>query len=674
MPISTQCPGCQGRFNLPDHLVGQNVKCQGCQTVFTAIELDPLEEFGLNPDEFIDHSKSTSGLQSDNSQKTTTEKKHSTTYVKTASGKSDKGEPLLVGVVVGAIVLLLAALGIGLWFLLAPSGDEVADRSGGENNGEVVSEEGEGQGEGEDENATKENSNPESSGPNQAAINDLNQQFANMTVTVKFTNINGDTSRARRYLRAKILDAAYFDYRQAAAKANEQTLANKQRAEQEARKNAAPSTFPRLVYYEYQQVQSPLPFPSILGGNRNGSTMSFNCGPCKSPAVFSNNIGMPNSSVQGNVITVRCDFKGQIPHPDVEKLINEHGRQSVVKVIVGSAKGPSDLVTLYIREKTPRKSNEFSPRITVAGIEPINDDAYVFHAGAVNDVEEYATTLGSECDWAEVSKIDSANRTIYLTANLPSPLPTAAEFRELKNLRWQLENEERRLRQEQERLAREEKREKERASDEADRNGQARPGEANADWIARNFAEKSTLYFDDFLVNLTKTEVEPEILDSVSSNLVTTLEQSPTTQHTEELIDAMLVWRTDETDAAILAMVENSKYSSQVKELMAAMETIGTAESAEKLAMGLAHRSEGDLAKKHLIAMGKITEPSVSRYMKHEDLEVRNRAYEVLYYVGTRESLSVLKENRQMEKRIDIKKNIKSVLDAIEERYPEEEE
>ena len=72
--------------------------------------------------------------------------------------------------------------------------------------------------------------------------------------------------------------------------------------------------------------------------------------------------------------------------------------------------------------------------------------------------------------------------------------------------------------------------------------------------------------------------------------------------------------------------------------------------------------------------MGKITEPSVSRYMKHEDLEVRNRAYEVLYYVGTRESLSVLKENRQMEKRIDIKKNIKSVLDAIEERYPEEEE
>ena len=95
----------------------------------------------MNPDEFIDHSKSTSGLQSDTSQKTTTEKKHSTTYVKTASGKSDKGEPLLVGVVVGAIVLLLAALGIGLWFLLAPSGDEVADRSGGENNGEVVSEE-----------------------------------------------------------------------------------------------------------------------------------------------------------------------------------------------------------------------------------------------------------------------------------------------------------------------------------------------------------------------------------------------------------------------------------------------------------------------------------------------------------------------------------------------------
>lgn len=36
MPINTQCPGCQGQFQLPDQLAGQQVQCQSCQTVFAA--------------------------------------------------------------------------------------------------------------------------------------------------------------------------------------------------------------------------------------------------------------------------------------------------------------------------------------------------------------------------------------------------------------------------------------------------------------------------------------------------------------------------------------------------------------------------------------------------------------------------------------------------------------
>ena len=670
MPISTQCPGCQGLFHLPDHLAGQNVRCQQCQTVFTATEIDPLSDLLLNPDEFIDHTGSSSGLQSETADEQIG-KKYDTTYVKSASsrGTGTDDRTMVVGMIVGLAILFLAALAIGLWFLLAPAAKVVADVAM-DTVAETVEDDSD-----EEQNATD-------GKPDAKSLDELNNQFNNNTVTVNFTNVQGDTFRAKRYLRYKIHDAAYFDYRLAAAEADAQTAANRQQAEQEAINRAAP--YQHFVRYEYRRVQSPLPYPSIIDQGRIGTTISYVCGPCKNPTVFSQNIGMPNSTVNGRVITVKCNFQGEIPHPEVEKLTNEHGSQSVAKVVVSNAKGPEDLVILYLREKTPRQVNEFSPRLTVAGIENINDNTYQYYAGRVDDVNEFANMLGSS-DWAQVKKVDAAKRTVYLTANLPAELPSAEDFRALRDLRREIERKERDIRSEQDRLARNQAREKEqlardqareasRLNDEADKKGKARPGESDADWIERSFADKSPFYFDEFLVNLAKTNVNPEILDSVSSNLVSALEETNSTSHAEELINAMLAWRTEETEAAIFEMVDDRRYSSQVVALMNAMRTIGTAEAAEKLATGLTHQTESNRAKKHLIALGEIAEPAVTPMMRHPIIEVRYQAYEVLYNVGTRASLPRLKENRKMEKMVEMKKNIKSVIDAIEERYPEEEE
>ena len=118
-----------------------------------------------------------------------------------------------------------------------------------------------------------------------------------------------------------------------------------------------------------------------------------------------------------------------------------------------------DRVILYLREKTPRQVNEFSPRLTVAGIEKISDNTYQYYAGRVDDVNEFANMLGSS-DWAQVKKADAAQRTVHLTANLPDELPSAEDFRALRDLRREIERKERDIRREQDRLARDQAREK----------------------------------------------------------------------------------------------------------------------------------------------------------------------------------------------------------------------
>jgi predicted Zn finger-like uncharacterized protein len=45
MPIVIQCPSCERRLRVPDHLLGKSVRCPTCQTTFQAAEADgPAQE------------------------------------------------------------------------------------------------------------------------------------------------------------------------------------------------------------------------------------------------------------------------------------------------------------------------------------------------------------------------------------------------------------------------------------------------------------------------------------------------------------------------------------------------------------------------------------------------------------------------------------------------------
>ena len=694
MPITAQCPGCQSRFNLQDQLAGQQVQCQRCQTVFAAPLVSALPQQSLKSNDMdFDHTGSTSGLQQTETDKKEAPKKHSTVYTKVKNTKPTDNSPLIVGGIVSLIVLTIALVGVGIWFLVSSgSDDEVADGNSSNvgPNGTTIENADSEDSEGEDGyTQEKEALKAQNAARN---LERLNEQFNFSTVTVKFTNVvHGDTHKATRYLKNKIMDAVYAEYRLANEQARMQTEANKARAEATAIAQHGDS-YRGIVFYEYQEVRGPVRYPRVVEGGRSGTSISFLCGPCKNAATFASTVGMPNTSVNGNVVTIKVNYPDGFPHPAEEKLREEHGDSSVVTVKISEATGDPELVKLYLQEKTPKKLDDRSRRITVAAIEKTGSKKYQFFAGPVGDINYYADELESQTDWAEVTKIDPNKRVVFVKASLPEVMPTRSDFQELKEIRQKIENEERKIRREEERVAREKEREEqaiarkeeserreaeraaERAMTEADRAGKARPGETNADWISRSFAEKSPSYFDEFLDQLVATKVDPEILPMVSDNLVKTLKENKSSYQCEKIFDAMFAWQTDETDAAIMEIVADPMYSSKVPELMEAMEKIGTEEAAEQLAIGLTHRSEAETAQKHLISMGKMVEPMVMPYMRHQDIAVRYRAYEILFHVGTPDSLPTLTENRKMEKNVEMRKNIKSVIDAINERYPEEEE
>ena len=129
MPITAQCPGCQSRFNLQDQLAGQQVQCQRCQTVFAAPLVSALPQQSLKPNDMgFDHTGSTSGLQQVETDKKGGPKKHSTVYTKVNNTKPTDNSPLIVGGIVSLIVLTIALVGVGIWFLVSSgSDDEVAD-------------------------------------------------------------------------------------------------------------------------------------------------------------------------------------------------------------------------------------------------------------------------------------------------------------------------------------------------------------------------------------------------------------------------------------------------------------------------------------------------------------------------------------------------------------------
>lgn len=367
----------------------------------------------------------------------------------------------------------------------------------------------------------------------------------------------------------------------------------------------------------------------------------------------------------------------------VERMIAQYGEENVVRLVVNVSHQPNQSPQTFLLNKVKE------PIRGAVGthIHRLDGNNYEVYVGPVSNFHSYSAQL----TWLDNKKTDQSNLTISGYAMMPPDsiatdtaqrLAAAAEQRRRDNERRRAEREEEEARRRaederkhQERLAERQKREEERAREDAirdaDRKHQPRPGETTVQWLTRCLDESSFIYRT--FESLSKMQVDEEIRAEISELLVKHYQTNTLNgSDLETIIKCFGKWRTDESDQLLINMMK-SEISRHTKgeHLLPALAQVGTAKAADAMGTGLADSTYGDKTARALISMGEVAEQATLNWRKHEKPEVRFRVYHVLAEIGTRASIDPLKENRTQEKDFDMKRLIRDVLEAIEERHPE---
>lgn len=450
---------------------------------------------------------------------------------------------------------------------------------------------------------------------------------AHRVATVVFSNVVGDTDAAHKYLNRKVFRAAYADYQAGQQRAQQQTEQNRKAAEAQAveqHKNMWGGYGPGFVQYRYKRVRSDMPYPRIIRGPQMGSSYTYHVSPVSDLNAFARRVGVGNvSSVAGRTVNIAATLPTPIPDPDVEELELEYGREKVAHVTVTGATGEIDRVQLFIRNQIESLQSDGGPKVSVVALKAEGDGRFRFSAGPIADLDLFAERLS----WASLGTSDSASRELTLAANLPGDLPSKAELD----------------------AERKEKQAKEKAIRDADWAHRPRPDESELDWALREIKENDSGGMKKALVALSLMEVVPERHQEVSDILCRTLREN--SWHVKEHLEAMLQWRTDRTERAILTL--GGSFSSRTRNaepLMQAFVKLGTETSARALASALPDFFSGDKCVPYLIEIGPVAEPQVLAFIKHKDDKVRQRVYNILAEIGTTASVSALKSNIRLEK------------------------
>ena len=151
MPIVTNCPSCQSKFELQDQLAGQQVQCQNCNQVFIAPQPNvaattpqpskpapPASSAGASGGSFgsvfdqvstpATSAPSQPSYGDPNYGQQQSGYAGSSSFEQPAYGGYEKqtgggGKGLIIGAIVAGSLLLLGGIGFGLWYFLAPGGD-----------------------------------------------------------------------------------------------------------------------------------------------------------------------------------------------------------------------------------------------------------------------------------------------------------------------------------------------------------------------------------------------------------------------------------------------------------------------------------------------------------------------------------------------------------------------
>lgn len=629
MSIGAECTECGREYRLPDEKAGRRIRCKDCGAV-----VDVPQRTARRP------ARASGARRSSSSSR------------RSRSSGGGIPKPLLVAGVVAAVTLC-AGLAVYFGMQMLGGADDSALLSGGgagsstEDVGVTAADLT------EEEKAARQaqydsNLQQQRQAQSQTSRDKMAQRFgAQRVVTVVVDNVVGETEAANKYLQRKLFRAAYQEYEAGRKQAAAQTEANRKSAENQAvqdHKDTWGEFGPSFVQYRYELVDSDVPYPRIINAGRTGNTFTFYAAPASNVQQFSKSLGLGQvSSVNGRKITIQAQLPTPIPDPDVEELALQYGPEKVVRVHVSGATGDPKLVQLYLQNETTSARTDGS-RLSMVAMKALGNGEYEFHAAPVSNPQVF----GESISWGQLKNLDAASQTIEISATLPEHLPTESELK----------------------AAQAEERAREKAIRDADWAHKPRPGEAELDWVIRVIKDKDTFGIEKALKSLALMEVDEDRRDEVAKLLAQHLGE--THFGPKIMIPAMLQWKTDDTEKAILRLGGSRLPSWDREIVMEALAELKTPATAEALASALPDFFSGDKSVRFLIDAGPVAEAAVLRYLKHEDAKVRARVYTVLSEIGGKDAFRQLRTNVKLENNLAMKAQAEAALEAVKSRIDAE--
>lgn len=538
------------------------------------------------------------------------------------------------------------------------------------------------------------------------------QQYGrDKTATIMITGLTGDAAALDYYINRKLFKAAWPDYDAAAKRAQAQTDANKQAAEQKAvqdHKQQWGDFGSGMIWYRYQPVQCDLPYPTIKKGTRAEGTFVYYVAPVLNLEEFSRrfDIGRVTSIDQGGrSLQLQSLLPDPVPDIDLEELLINHGKDNVAKIVVIGANQEKERVSYFLEKQAVRLHPSTTlelvgPRMTKVG-------EFEMSVGPASDL----AALAGRIDFGKVAHVDAATRTITVQAALPAdlpPRPTPEELHAERMKAWDKPS---------------------------DMDTKPHGDEDEVTWALRVLKGRHVFAVEAAHARLKGMKPSDEDKAKIVEALIATLGDSPrldahlesmrlfqtpeiekaiidllnakskwpsendaiykhlksikfaeeNQKHLEEAIvnnvpkgphppdqylDLMLAHRSKAVDRALIGMLDDSGLSHAT--VIKAISKLGTTEAAMALIGRLGNFFDKNEARQALVTMGPKAEDAVLKLVDNPSAEVRVVAYGLLTQVGTEKSLTKLKAQQTKDKDRNGKPAAKQAYELLKSRLDDE--
>lgn len=164
--------------------------------------------------------------------------------------------------------------------------------------------------------------------------------------------------------------------------------------------------------------------------------------------------------------------------------------------------------------------------------------------------------------------------------------------------------------------------------------------------------------------------VQPEHHDAVAAALEENA-SSTSRAYRDELIDALVKWKRDESLPVLIAMASDSTMRTSQKKLLLAIAEYRTDEAAAALVNRLGDRATRREAAEALVVMGDFAESHVAALLTDSDDNLRSDAIELLGKIGTTKSASALTRVVRDRRNRTLSRRANDALDEIRDRANE---